>query len=391
MAIPQLVYVDDTGYHYADYPTFLAYFQDAYRSIYGADTYLEADSQDGQWVAIQAQAAYDTAALGASVYNSFSPSTSQNDALSRNVKINGIARNTPTFSNVDVTIVGQAGTAIVNGQAQGTDGVNWLLPALVIIPLSGTITVNAICTVLGATQAGAGTITKISTPTRGWQTVANVLAAVAGDPVESDAELRVRQKVSTALPSLSVLDGLTGAIADIDGVTRYRSYENDSDVVDADGLPKHSIAIVVEGGAVQDIGDTIAKKKTPGTTTYGTTSVNTFDKYGLLNVINFFRPTNATITTQITIHPLQGYTTGYEALIAASVIDYYNSLLIGDDVLLSKVYTPANLPGTQAGATYDITLIKLGKNAGPQSAANVVLTFNEVAAAILANVTFVYV
>jgi uncharacterized phage protein gp47/JayE len=391
MAIPQLVYVDETGYHYADYPTVLAYYQESYRAIYGADVYLEPDSQDGQWVAIQAQAAYDTMALGAAIYNSFSPSTALGDALSRNVKINGIARNAPTFSNVDVVIVGQVGTEITDGAGEGIDGVKWLLPGSVIIPISGEITVNATCATLGAIQAGAGTIVKISTPTRGWQTINNPLAAVAGNPVETNAELRARQRVSTALPSLSVLDGLTGAIADLDDVTRYRSYENDTDAPDADGLPEHSIAIVVEGGDVQEIGDTIARKKTPGTATYGTTSVDTYDKYDLLNVINFFRPTNATITTKITLKALQGYTTGYEDLIAQAVTDFYNGLLIGDDVIHSRVYTPANLPGTQAGTTYDITKIELGKNAGVQAEANVIIAFNEVALGDMPDVTFVYI
>jgi uncharacterized phage protein gp47/JayE len=292
---------------------------------------------------------------------------------------------------VDVVIVGQVGTEITDGAGEGIDGVKWLLPGSVIIPISGEITVNATCATLGAIQAGAGTIVKISTPTRGWQTINNPLAAVAGNPVETNAELRARQRVSTALPSLSVLDGLTGAIADLEDVTRYRSYENDTDAPDADGLPEHSIAIVVEGGDVQEIGDTIARKKTPGTATYGTTSVDTYDKYDLLNVINFFRPTNATITTKITLKALQGYTTGYEDLIAQAVTDFYNGLLIGDDVIHSRVYTPANLPGTQAGTTYDITKIELGKNAGVQAEANVIIAFNEVALGDMPDVTFVYI
>lgn len=379
MAIADLVYVDATGFHYPDYPTVLDQLKDEYRTIYGSDVYLEADSQDGQWVAVMALAIFDTIQVSAAVYNSFSPLTSQSDALSRNVKINGIRRRVSTYSQADLRIVGQVGTVIANGQAEDTLGQKWNLPSSVTIPTGGEITVTATAAEIGAVSASAGTIIKIATPTLGWQTVENVLPATEGDPVETDAELRSRQAVSTAIPSLSVMDGTVGAVASIAGVTRFRGYENDSNITDGDGIPAHSISIVVEGGDTQAIGDAIAIKKTPGTGTYGTTSVTTYDAYGLPNEINFFRPTPATIGVEVTIEALTGYTTSYADQIAAAVAESIQSLYIGDDVLITKLYVPANLPGTQAGATFDITLLRINKNAGAFGTSNVALAFNEVA------------
>jgi hypothetical protein len=92
MAISELIYIDSTGFHYPDYPTILAFYQSAYRAIYGADVYLEADSQDGEWLAIQSQSVYDACVVFSGIYNSFSPSFAIGDGLSRNVAINGIAR-----------------------------------------------------------------------------------------------------------------------------------------------------------------------------------------------------------------------------------------------------------------------------------------------------------
>ena len=379
MAIADLVYVDATGFHYPDYPTVLEQLKDEYRTIYGNDVYLEADSQDGQWVAVMALAIFDTMQVAASVYNSFSPLTAQSDALSRNVKINGIRRRVATYSQVDLRIVGQVGTTINNGQAEDTLGQKWNLPVSVTIPVGGEITVTAQAADIGDVSAAAGTITKIATPTLGWQTVENLLPAVEGEPVESDAELRVRQTVSTAIPSLSVLDGTVGAVASLAGVTRFRGYENDSNATDANGIPAHSIAIVVEGGDAQAIGDAIATKKTPGTGTYGTTTVTTYDAYGLPNDINFFRPTPATIGVEVTVQALTGYTTGFADLIAAAVAAQINALEIGDDVLITKLYVPANLPGNAAGSTFDITQLRIKKNAGAFGTSNVVLAFNEVA------------
>lgn len=386
MTIADLAYVDATGPHRPDYPTALAYLQEAYRAIYGADVYLEADSQDGQFLAIMAAMGKDLLDYATGVYNNMSPSTAVGAGLSRMVKINGIRRQSPTFSTVDLRIVGQVGTTILNGQAIDTLGQKWNLPASVVIPIAGEITVTATAVAVGALSAAPGTVTKIGTPTLGWQTVNNVLAATEGAPVESDAELRARQVVSTALPSLSVMDGTVGAVANVAGVTRFKGYENDTGVTNADGIPRNSISIVVEGGDSQAIGDAIARHKTPGTGTYGTTSVTTYDARGVPNTIRFYRPTVVQMKAEVTIKALQGYTTGYAALIRQAVVDAINALAIGDDVLITKLYVPANLPGTPAGATFNITALTIAKLANALAPTDVVIAFNEAAAALLANI-----
>ncbi|MCZ3294308.1 phage baseplate protein, partial [Acinetobacter baumannii] len=76
----------------------------------------------------------------------------------------------------------------------------------------------------------------------------NPSAAVPGQPVELDAQLRQRQTISTALPSLTVFEGTLGAVASITGVERLKGYENDSGAPDTNGIPAHSISLVVQGG-----------------------------------------------------------------------------------------------------------------------------------------------
>lgn len=378
MAINDLVYDDATGFHYPDYPTILQYFKDQYHAIYGADVYLEADSQDGQWIAILALALYDTYQIASAVKNSFSPLTAQADALSRNVKINGIRRGVATYSSVDLTIIGVAGTVISNGKAKDTLDQTWILPASITIPPGGSIVVTATAEKVGAIKADPNTITKIGTPTRGWQSVNNAAAAAVGNPVETDAELRRKQTLSTALPSLSVISGIRGAVASITGVSRSRVYENDTDTVNADGIPAHTISAVVEGGDVQQIANAIALKKTPGTGTFGTTSATTYDRYGQPTIINLFRPSTATIGVEVSIVAMTGYTTGYADQIKQAVAAAITALNIGDDVLVTKLYISATLPNA-AGATYDITQIRIKTGAGAFAAANIPLAFNEVA------------
>jgi len=378
--------LDANGITYDDYPTVLVKLQASYRQIYGDDVYLEADSQDGQWLAVVALAQYDLMQIASHLYSSFSPQTAQGDALSRNVKINGISRRVASNSTVDLRIVGQVGATITNGIAQDTQEQKWILPSQVVIPASGEITVTATAENAGDITAQANTVNKIATPTLGWQTVNNPQAATPGAAIEQDAELRRRQTYSVALPSKSIFEGTVGAVADVEGVTRVRGYENDSNITDANGIPGHHIAIVVEGGDAQAIADAIAIKKTPGTGTYGTTSVTTYDEYGMPNTINFYRPTVVQVAAQIDISPLPGYLSSYADEIKAAVAAMINGLGIGEDVLKSKLYVPANLPCNVAFNTFDIVNVMLSRDGDPLAETNIDIAFNEVAQADLVDV-----
>ena len=367
-----LATIDETGLHLPDYPTVLEDVKARFRGIYGDDLYLGPDSQDGQLCAVFALALHDAYTLAGSVYNAYSPATAQGTGLSRMVKINGLRRKPSGRSTVDLRLVGQAGTVIRGGMAGDAAGKRWLLPDEVVIPQSGEITVTATAEESGDIRAAAGDIVKILTPARGWQSVGNPAAALPGAAVETDAELRRRQAISTALPSLTVFEGTLGAVASIPGVTRSRGYENDGGLPDADGIPAHSICMVVEGGDTAAIAEAIAAKKGPGAGTYGTTEALVRDKYGVPNVIKFFRPAETPVDATVTIRPFPGYLSTTGESIRKNVAEHINGLNIGDDVSLSRLYSPANAANA---ASYDIESITLGTSQGAQSAANVAVAW----------------
>ncbi len=383
--------VTASGISAPDYQTILNTLTGYFQQIYGDDVYLDPDSKDGQMVAIYARGIHDANNSAIAVYNSFSPATAQGRGLASNVKINGIAVTPASRSTADVRIVGQVGTPITNGTVRDSNGISWSLPASVVIGIDGTVTVTATCQIDGAVVAPAGSITEIGTPTRGWQSVTNPAAATAGRKVETDAELRQRQAKSVAIPSLTVLDGIMGAVATLDGVERYRGYENDTSVTDANGLPPHSISLVVAGGDVAAIAKTIATKKTPGGGTYGTTTISVTDKYGIVHPISFFRPTSVDIYARVEIKALQGYTSAVGEEIRTAVAAYINEIEIGDPVYLTRLFLPANLNGSADSATFDITDLQIGTSPGSLAPANVVIGFNAVAACAPANVEVVVI
>lgn len=372
--------IDANGISAPSYAEVLDYLQTQYRAIFGADIYLGNDSQDGQFLAILASAINDSNAAAVAVYNAFSPATAQGNGLSSNVKINGISRLVASASTVDLLIVGQVGTVITNGIATDqNDTNNWLLPATVTIPLAGEITVTATCSDVGATIAQSNTLTKIKTPTFGWQTVNNPSDAVPGNPIESDAELRVRQALSVAVPSQTIFEGIVGSVANVTGVVRIKGYENDTDTTDANGIPAHSIAIIAEGGDAQTIFETIAEKKTPGTGTFGTLSTTVIDAVNSVHIVKFSRPTILDIKVAMTIEAAPGYSASVLPFIKTAVLNFINALEIGESLIYSKLYVPANLSNSALGETYNITALTIAVGAGAPGTSNIAIAYNEAA------------
>ncbi|EJR2954114.1 baseplate J/gp47 family protein [Salmonella enterica] len=362
-----------------DYQTILDTLTSYFQQIYGSDAYLEPDSKDGQMVALVALAVHDANNTAISVYNCFSPVTGYGAALTSNVKINGIARKGATNSTVDLLLTGTAGTTITNGTVKDTNNVIWRLPASVVIGVDGAVTVTAICSNSGAVAALAGTITTINTPTRGWTSVTNPAAATVGAPAETDAELRIRQGQSVAIPSITPFEGVDGAIANIAGVTRHKLYENDTGKTDGNGLPPHSISAIVDGGDVTEIARTIRGNKGQGVRTWGKTSVTVPDKYGNPHIISFSRPTDVPVYGKITLKVFAGYTSQIGVQIQQAVADYINRLMIGDQVLLSRIYSPANLGVVSGGNAryYDIQELLIGKSPEAVAAANINIAYDE--------------
>lgn len=370
---------------YADVLTSL---RTSFAQIYGADVYLGDDTMDGQMLSIVAKAIYDSNLVAIAVYNAFSPATAQGVGLSSVVKINGIKRNVPSNSQVDVTIGGTNGTQIINGIVGDANGNQWALPGTVVIPSSSSIIVTATCTQPGAVQAGVATVTQIVTPTKGWASVTNASIASAGAPVETDAALRRRQTLSVALPALTVIEATVAAISALDGVTQVSAQENPTNAVDANNLPPHSVAFIVLGGDATEIAQVIAKKKTPGTTTYGTTSIAVVDSVGIAQTINFFVPLPTPIKVSLTIASLPGYVSTTGDAIKQAIADYINNLGIGADVYISALFIPAQLYGSALASQFNViaSTVRISYAPAATGTADLGISYSHIATCALSDI-----
>ncbi|HDG7211747.1 baseplate J/gp47 family protein [Acinetobacter nosocomialis] len=370
--------ITDAGPIAPTYYEIVDYLKTKYKGIYGEDAYLENDSQDGQWIGVFSRAVADVNAVILDVYATFSPKTAKNDALSRNVAINGIARQLPTYSTVDLEVTGISGTEITKGYALDRNGNQWMFPDLVTIPASGTIVVTAKAKKPGAILALSNTITIIGKPTRGWKGVNNPASSSLGMPVESDAKLRQRQALSVAIPSQSKTDSIKGGIFSLDGVSRCKTYENDSDKVNELGLPPHSLCVVVSGGDANEIAGIMRAKKSLGCGWYGNLNVTVINAFGEEESVALYRPEIINIGFALNVIGSSEYTKEIENNIKSNLADYVNQLDIGDRIMINKLYIPAGLFGNLYSETYQIDSIEIIAN-GVTIEGNYNLAFNAVA------------
>ena len=194
------------------------------------------------------------------------------------------------------------------------------------------------CTTDGAITPAIGDLTDIVTTYAGWDSVSNNVSANTGRLAESDTALRQRWNASLYTRSVGMTDSIASALMTLNGVTSAYVYENDSDTTDEDGRPPHSIEAVVNGGETDEIGLTIWQKKAAGIDTYGSQSVSINDSQGFPHTINFNRPLIVPIYLNITVteYPEEALPPNARAMITEAVLNYGNTLTVGNDVILQR-------------------------------------------------------
>lgn len=374
-------YIDASGLHVPGYIDIRDDLIAKFKQIYGQDIYLDNDSQDYQLISAFALKTNDAMQLLEVIYNNRSPKTAVGSALDGIVKLNGIKRKAASYSTCVLTLCADIGTTIKNGAAEDESGAKWLLPEVVEITANPQ-KVTATCRDIGAIEAMPGTITKIATPTKGWISVINDVPAVKGAPIETDEELRLRQSISVANPSQTLIDGTIGGIASVEGVNRYRVYENDTNQTDENGIPGHSIAAIVEGGTDEAVATQVYLRKGIGGGTYGNITIEYTNMDGLINLIRFSRPQYVTIDAEITIKKMAGYTEDTKQQIIGRVKDYLDSLNIGVGVIISSVWAAAlSVLPTLTRPIFSVQEVKIRAGDAPYASQDAQIAYNQVSRA----------
>ena len=340
-----------------------------YRSIYGEDINLDPDSPDGQRVAIEAQLVLDAQSFGALEYNQRDPDFALGQSLNSIIKLSGISRRPATRSQVDVVVTTNRPLTLPTDYAVEDDlGQAWTTLNAIDIP-PGETTVTLFAANFGAVEADPATVINPVTVVIGVLSVTNPTAATVGIDEETDQELRVRRNRSLETPQSSSTGRMFTALANLPNVTDVAVYENDTDTTDSDGIPAHSLWVVVEGGAVSDIVETMVKNKTGGKGMVGAVT-ETFSEdftrpngttFTIVHSMTFDRPVDVPVLVRLDATRKDAANPVDEALIsqaiAARTFNIGENLLAGDLYRLAfnagESFIPTNLEiSRDSGATY---------------------------------------
>lgn len=312
------------------------------------------------------------------VYSSDTPAGSTGVKLVEVSSITGTQPLTQTKSTLTITATGTPGTVITAGKIIATHdtAVRFLTIADATIGGGGTVSIDTESLDYGPLVARAGATWDIVTPVSGWTGVSNALDAVEGRLVETDSQLRLRRYAELSAPGGGSLPAVVADTLRVADVTEVVGFENITDVVDADGLPPHSLEIIVNGGDDDDIRSAIFLSKSGGIQSNGTTSGVVTDANGLAHTIKFSRPSglSAYIDIDLEVYPGQFPSNG-PAIVAAAVADWGDEhLTIGIDVVPSQLVPTifAAAPGIKA-----VSRVSAGASAWPSGTADLSVSLRQ--------------
>lgn len=234
----------------------------------------------------------------------------------------------------------------------------------------------------GPIEQPANTIDTILTPMLGWDSVINPIAATPGTERETDEELRLRFRNGKFDRATNTYDAIYSALINLDNVTEVTIYENDTSVVDGNGVPAHSFLPIVSGGLSQAIGNAIWENKPTGILSYGNTSVSVTDIQGGAHTVSFSRPDPVVAYISMNITTDVNFPANGNDLIRSNLISYFQANFgTGDDVIYSRLYTPINsVPGHQVDSLF------IGTSPSPIGVSNINIPFDSIASLSSVNI-----
>lgn len=285
---------------------------DDLKTIFGDDINVDSPAPDGQLIGILCQVGRDLRELLSSVCSSFDPEQASGTLLDERVDINGITRKGATFTITPVNITVDRTVNLI-GLDDASESIDFSSSIYQVkddagtkfaLLASETLTVGTHSLQFRAVDIGnvAVTINTITTPVTavaGVTAISNTSSITQqGEDEETDAALRVRRERSVSLTSQGYTDAIEAAIKNLDGVTACIVNENDTNLTDSNGIPPHSIWVVVEGGDDDEIAAAIYAKRPAGIGMKGNEEIYVTRANGTIVVMRFDR----SITVNLYVH-----------------------------------------------------------------------------------------
>lgn len=220
--------------------------------------------------------------------------------------------------------------------------------------------------------ADQNTITVKKTSVDGWRGLYNPFPILPSYGIETDEQFKERIKFGTGT-RFSSWDSVYARLYEVKGVTfvnvKFNSSKNTVGSVTNNGL-----AISVLGGDEDEIALAISQAVSAGIATVGTIGKVVKDINGGEHSIHFSRPEVVPLTMKMQITQYRNFPTNGKQLIKQAIVDYFNSLTVGESVQYSRLYSPIN---TVTG--FSVSNMVIGKQGDDMVQDNIYMNYNQIA------------
>lgn len=220
----------------------------------------------------------------------------------------------------------------------------------------------------------AFTLTQISSgASSNWKSVTNPYPSSASRPIENDSQLKYRWRQEKMGTAFGEYDTLKYKLDSILGVTFTNIQQNIAQKSNGDRINK-GVAIIVQGGDQQVIAQTIFDHLATGTATSGQITRYATAIDGSSFEVKFSRPEFLDIKISFALKALPDFPTNGKSMIKQAIIDYFNTLDVGEDILYSRLFEPIN---TIRG--FSVRNLQIGTVGGVMDTRDLLVKYNQLA------------
>lgn len=220
--------------------------------------------------------------------------------------------------------------------------------------------------------AEPNTVTVKKSSVQGWRGVYNPSSIGSSTGIENDSDFKERLNIWLGT-STGTFDSVYARLYAVKGVSFVNIRVNSSSNT-VSNITNNGLAISILGGDEDEIALALSECISAGIATVGTIDKVVYDINNGQQNYSFSRPEIIDLTMKMQITQYKDFPTNGKQLIKQAVVDYFNTMMVGQAVQYSRLYTPIN---TISG--FSVNNLVIGKSGEDLSQDNIYMSFNQVA------------
>ncbi|WP_026678223.1 baseplate J/gp47 family protein [Fictibacillus gelatini] len=377
--------VDENGFQRKTYADLIEEMEARAKELFGEKLNLTPRSFMGILIRLFAWFLAVVWQVAEKVYNNSFPGTAEGVSLDRLAKLKGMTRLNADYAYGKINITGNPGAVIPSGFVVGTQsGIHFETTEEITLDGSGKGVAEIYAVETGSRgNMTAGQITEIITPLADVSSITNLEPTAGGRERETDAEFYARFQEYPSKKGASGTESIKARLLEVPGV-RDAIVNQNTAMVEKNGIPPKSIAPFVFGGEDQAVAQAIFSVKAGGIQSYGTTVIDVRDSKGNLHQIGFSRPTEISVFVKVQLTKGANFPSDGIQRVKNQILSYiggkdengfeYPGLGLDQDVVYAKLVAVAlSIDGV------DDAIVQLSTDGINYSQSNIVVSSDQVA------------